>query len=1241
MAGKSPEHDIDLLLYSLVANAEVSLNLYLQVNPIKLSGESDADVAQHPLAVPLATPIYVPDATSNLLEALKKVEAGRASDGRSQLYAKQAHALLARIDSITGEYSAVVNRLSAQPMPELQGLPDTYTRVMVIMAHFLHGQALELLRQDKDAIDIYTKAISKIESQYTDAAASKPDEIDQWTKWVENIVYHHAMLCVRHAHLDQAQKSLQLYLRFLAPVPDTYLPGRRIAICRQYLTLITTNLAKPLSGYIHRPSVGCGVPVDIQAELARHLPTYERLVTALLPFPKGENETPIEKGRAQRVAQAYDWWVMADSGGGDVNEAVGDVVERHYRLIETLYRGTKHTFQSLRLFRYLSHTFSSLLHAFGDNMSRDEKREAQAAVESYLFIFNTRHGAAIDLERKRREDAMLVIRRASTIGRGSERKSAEEKRKSMERRMMAATLEVGTEAVSTERVARSVESLKVCNGHSSPSLTGLPAGSASTLPDPDAPIVVETVDGETIADVLGVLISGMRILLSTVEGDEKELKKAVEYGRRALDLTRHHSVKDRPLLIRRAQQWLGVSLGELALEVRDSAFRRQCQAEALEALQDAASMFGEDDRAGWDVLYQLALQAAEVGEIEQAFDAIQLSLTFQPTHIPSWNLLALLLSSKKSWDDGIRVLENGWTHCVNALVARARAARKLSSEVPEDAAKRIASGAPTVDIFSWDWVDSADKEELISLKLTSLALEAARFGPKAALDSVQSIFTLYRKLFGYVVAGMEEDDDMNRSTLSTPAAILGQSPNTNSAVSPSHSPSATMSKQDVPLEPLSLPKALSPFRFHTRGASTTASSSTSPPGATPSSAHLPALYRFRQYDLLIQLWLSAASLYREIEAFSEASQAVDTAEHVAEVVSMIDGRTAEMGSGRLFGAGSVHQVMMDRRRGFGLKKRKGLFALSPKTFNGGSSSTDGLASGESYAIEGRWKGASDAVRRMLADVVFESAMLRHAKLVSQQRAPVLTRAHKYLSPVAQVEAARSRGRRPVIPKSASTFSLASMYSGTDTPPYATSPILPTPPPLPTAPTANSSTSPYQASTMGTTSSKGSSYDLRSSPAINNPSPLANLSNANTSNSNTSTGPSPGESIASASSRPLTLDSVIQDLHLATLLDDDHLPSRVCLALLYATTQNHSLASSILERAVKRGKARGCGGGQSGVSSVYGGNTAAFGWESWRALGLSLQKVGRLEEAKTSLMFAVGLERVGFVRGAELLNRVVY
>jgi hypothetical protein len=60
---------------------------------------------------------------------------------------------------------------------------------------------------------------------------------------------------------------------------------------------------------------------------------YEKFVTTLLPFPRGEDSTVIEKSRHERVKEAYDWWVLLELQGYR-DEGTIEVIDRHFRLID-------------------------------------------------------------------------------------------------------------------------------------------------------------------------------------------------------------------------------------------------------------------------------------------------------------------------------------------------------------------------------------------------------------------------------------------------------------------------------------------------------------------------------------------------------------------------------------------------------------------------------------------------------------------------------------------------------------------------------------------------------------------------------------------------------------------------------------------------------------------------------------------------------------------------------------------
>jgi len=72
------------------------------------------------------------------------------------------------------------------------------------------------------------------------------------------------------------------------------------------------------------------------------LPTYEKLAIQIYPFPKGENEEPVMDERHKRVIVSYDWWVQVDVFFGcQIDEGAGDLIERHYKILEVTIDGTQ------------------------------------------------------------------------------------------------------------------------------------------------------------------------------------------------------------------------------------------------------------------------------------------------------------------------------------------------------------------------------------------------------------------------------------------------------------------------------------------------------------------------------------------------------------------------------------------------------------------------------------------------------------------------------------------------------------------------------------------------------------------------------------------------------------------------------------------------------------------------------------------------------------------------------------
>ncbi|KAJ3117183.1 hypothetical protein HK098_006351 [Nowakowskiella sp. JEL0407] len=968
------------------------------------------------------------------------------------IWIQQAHTLLSWIEFICDGLNVsttVISRLKALPEIEFANLPSEagqFAKTMWTMKNVLLGWAYLGKKEDQTALEYFLRAASpiidhlnKLNSTTSATSPNLSPEHDQWLYWAEEALYKSSMQLLRTKDSAKAHDYMIHYIRLVDNTPATHSAHRKASIIGRHLRmLINSSSVKPSPfKMIPKPTITFDMPIILYSEFRQHLLNYEKIVTSLLPFPRAEDETALERNRSEKILEAYEWWTLFEATPFE-DEPKGDTVERHYRLLDTF--------------------------VFGDNTSSQERKEAEACVDTYVFHWSKRLEQYVETVRKKRKDD---AKHASGVTKN---------------------------------------------------------GSVAY----DGVVKVKYIDGETISDAVGVLVSGIRMILWTAEGDETKLRQALNYGEKAIYYLKNHADVSTEVmndLLRTSLKMLGVVCGELALEVRDSDERVKYRAQAVECLEEAFRF----DETRWDIAYQLALQYAEIGEIQTSIDTLNKGLSINQGHTPSWNLLALLLSSRKDLDQALKVCEVGWKACVAGI----------ASGRQETFTKPVGSKP---DVFTWDTVGSTEKEDLINFRLTKLALEVSRLGPHAALESLQTIFTLFRKFFGNIGADDIKDPPTMRSSSESASAI---SDGKDSKSSPNR---------------------------HTRGMTGTSN--------LASTSSLPTFYSFRVYDLLICLWLTASSLYRQVNQFEDAKSAVDEAEKLADILSKID---IQAKVGNRIGRSDRYLPTLTQVRGRARQVSK----------NRERSVTPKYPMGEDAIFLEKWGPVDIIVRRVLADISFEHFLIKQARYRWLNRSIPTDKLTRHLSPVAQVELLRKQESAKVrLPNSYSSASLVSTSS------------------------AGVSLGGVEGGLNGSIPS-----GLTMTPVSPK---LA-----------TTAGFEPVEEEV-----PLTLESLINDFFLVTLLDDDHLPARVHLGMLYSELGDYTLAAHWLERATKQNKSRGAGGGRSGITTYYGGSTSFWGWEGWRWLGKSYQKTGRIEQAKNCLYFAIGIERISPVRGFECLSRIV-
>ena len=114
-----------------------------------------------------------------------------------------------------------------------------------------------------------------------------------------------------------------------------------------------------------------------------YLIDYEILITKQSPFPAADLSV-IQNYRNDSISECYDFWLMIELDC--VDDDLNTLVQRRYNLIETFYRGTKHTFHSLKLLRFISHLYLSI-HTLVENIGSSERQEAESCIDSYLFLW--------------------------------------------------------------------------------------------------------------------------------------------------------------------------------------------------------------------------------------------------------------------------------------------------------------------------------------------------------------------------------------------------------------------------------------------------------------------------------------------------------------------------------------------------------------------------------------------------------------------------------------------------------------------------------------------------------------------------------------------------------------------------------------------------------------------------------------------------------------------------------------
>ncbi|KAG0331758.1 hypothetical protein BG004_001516 [Podila humilis] len=218
-------------------------------------------------------------------------------------------------------------------------------------------------------------------------------------------------------------------------------------------------------------------------------------------------------------------------------------------------------------------------------------------------------------------------------------------------------------------------------------------------------------DVESEYDITSVMVAGSRLY-------GKELSKpeeALACSQKALDnihqYLQHADVKD---LLFDVYKYQGIAYGLQASGAHEPEQRPELYNKAVESFEKAIQIYPQS----FDGHYHLAYQLAEMREVAKAILAVKQSLSFESSHIPSWHLLALLLSAQKEFERALNICHVGL--------------------------KESEWDFPHTDGFT---ASQLDGEDYLALRITQAALQDKINGAEFALEPQEALFALYTKVF--------------------------------------------------------------------------------------------------------------------------------------------------------------------------------------------------------------------------------------------------------------------------------------------------------------------------------------------------------------------------------------------------------------------------------------------------------------------------------------------------------------
>ncbi|KAJ6781847.1 hypothetical protein PWT90_08149 [Aphanocladium album] len=220
-----------------------------------------------------------------------------------------------------------------------------------------------------------------------------------------------------------------------------------------------------------------------------------------------------------------------------------------------------------------------------------------------------------------------------------------------------------------------------------------------------------------------------------------------------------------PKIISLAWQAIGLSHAHWSRSTYEAASRTEIQSKAIRCLRKSlSSEYGrsKDTRS----IFALGVLLAERKELSTAVEIVRSTLMStkrdeasvndelhsgpywqERSLIPMWHLLALLLSARQDYVMASRACDGAVEQFKDPAVLFGKTESFKSEHLNDAEAKSITTEVQGGLI---DEMDDIEKEELLEVKMTQLALVELQDGPNAAVNASYELLSLFTRLFGNV-----------------------------------------------------------------------------------------------------------------------------------------------------------------------------------------------------------------------------------------------------------------------------------------------------------------------------------------------------------------------------------------------------------------------------------------------------------------------------------------------------------